>query len=78
MSHKMDLSSLTVILVFAREVFSLEAIENLGDGFGRLGKHRLQWYTRLESAILAQLENAMLKHCWDDHFVAWELTIDAC
>jgi len=37
-----NLSSLSVVLVFARELLALESIENLGDGLGGFGEHRLE------------------------------------
>lgn len=40
-----NLSSLSIVLVLARELLPFEPIENLGDGLGRFGEHGLERHT---------------------------------
>lgn len=69
----MDLSTLPVILVLARELLVLEPIEDLGDGFGGISQHRLQRHTGLKFALIPEVEDAVFDHRRDDDFVVWEL-----
>jgi hypothetical protein len=39
------LSTFAIVLVLAGELLVLEAIQYFSNGFGRLGKHGLEWHT---------------------------------
>lgn len=69
----MNLSPLTVVLVFAGKCLVLEAIQDFGDSFRGLGQHGLQRHTRLQFAVFAEVHDAVLNHGGDDHIVAGEL-----
>jgi len=56
----MHLCTLPVVLVLARELLAFEAVEDLRDCFGRLGKHRLERDTRRELAVFAEVLDAAL------------------
>lgn len=72
-SNIVYLRPLTIVFVFTRKVFAFEAIKNFRDRFRRLGKHRLEWYTWLQLAILLEVEDTVLEHGRNDDFVRWKL-----
>lgn len=72
----MNLRSLTIILVFAGKGLVFEAVKNFSDSLRRLSQHGFQRNTRLELAVVSQVENAVFQHCWDDNIVTWKFARD--
>jgi hypothetical protein len=66
-----NLSALAVILVFARELLLVEAVENFCDGLGRFRQHGLERYSWLQLAILVEISEPVFHDRGDDDFVAW-------
>ena len=72
MRNKMNLGSLSVVLVFTGKVFAFKTVKNLGDGLGWSGQHRLQWHTWLQLARIAQLPDTILEQRRDNDFIRRE------
>ena len=72
----MNLCAFSVVLVLASEGLTLESIKYFGDGFGGFCQHRFQGHTWLQFAILTQMEDSVLEHCWHNNFIAGEFAMD--
>jgi hypothetical protein len=70
-----DLRSLTVVLVLAREGLAFEAVQDFGDGLGWLCQHGLEGNTRAQLAVLSQVLDAVLHHGGYDDIVAGQFTV---
>ncbi len=75
-SDIMDLGSFTIVLVLTSKVLPFESVKNLCDRLGRLCQHGFQRHTRLKFAVLSEIEDAVLKHCRDNHFIVGQFTGD--
>jgi hypothetical protein len=70
-----DLRSLTVVLVLAREGLAFEAVQDFGDGLRWLCQHGLEGNTRAQLAVLSQVLDAVLHHGGYDDIVARQFTV---
>lgn len=70
----MHLCSFAVVLIFAREPFTLESVEDLTDRFGRLCEHGFEWDTRGEFACFREAVESVREEGWDDFIIVREFT----
>ena len=69
----MDLCSLAIIFVLAGKCLVFETIENFSDSFGGFCQHGLERNTWLKFAIVPQVEDTMVQHCWNNNIIAGKL-----
>lgn len=75
MGDEVDLGTLTIVLVFTGEVFTLKPIEDFCDRFGRFGEHGLERHTGLEFAIFVKVGEAVGENGGNDDFVARQFAV---
>ena len=62
----MDLSTFTVVLVFARKFLALQSFQDLTNVLRGLCQHRLDWNAQCQVNMLWQVPNAFFQRNWND------------
>lgn len=70
----MHLCSFAVVLILAREPFTLESVEDFADSFSRFCEHGFQWDTRGQFTCLRETVESVCEEGWDDFIIVREFT----
>jgi hypothetical protein len=71
----MHLGSLTVVLVFTREPFTLEPVKDLANRLRRFSEHWFEWHTGSELAVFIEVHDPMFQEWGDDLIVGRKFTV---
>jgi hypothetical protein len=71
---EVHLRTLAVVLVLARELLALEAVQDFGDGLGGLRQHGLERHTGRKLAVFPQVVDPALHQSWYDDIVGRQFT----